>query len=76
VGQKDEALFSLLDGVLRSSLSESDSIKIFMASPEVTIHIVGANVLAFVDRMQSKVDPTSKLYFCCFIRIAILTSPV
>jgi hypothetical protein len=68
VGQKDESLFGLLQEMLRSSLSESDSIKILMASTEKTINIVGANVLALVDRGLH--------FFYCFIWIAILTSPV
>jgi hypothetical protein len=42
-------------------LSESDSIKIFMASTKKTINIVGANVLALVDRKQCKVNSTLKL---------------
>ncbi len=58
MGQKDGPSFSLLEGVVRSSLAESDSIKIFVASPEKTINIVGANVLSFVDKKQCKVDPT------------------
>jgi hypothetical protein len=33
-----------------------------MASPEVTINIIGANILAFVDRKQGKVNPPSKLH--------------
>jgi hypothetical protein len=38
-------------------------LKNFVASPEKTINIVGANVLAFVDRKQCKVYPTLKLHF-------------
>ncbi len=63
MGQKDEALFSLLEEVLRSSLSESDSIKIFVASPEKTMNIVCANVFPSVYRKQCKVYPTLNLHF-------------